>query len=112
MKRLIVFLCLFAAPAWAETSFKPEEAAAHAGGIVTIEGVASVYTAQSGMVFLDMGGSGKSSTFSGVIFARDAGKFADIRAWNGKVLDITGTVQMYQGKPEIILTSPGQVAVK
>jgi DNA/RNA endonuclease YhcR with UshA esterase domain len=47
-----------------------------------------------------------------VIFARDAGKFPDAAAWNGKTVDVTGTIQIYQGKPEIIVNSPSQVTVR
>ena len=112
MKRLIALFCLFATAALAQSAFKPEEAAAHAGGSATIEGIVTVHSTAGGMIFLDMSGSGKSSPFSGVIFARDAGKFPDAKAWNGKVLDIIGVIQIYQGKPEIIINSPSQVAVK
>lgn len=112
MKRLILLFCLLASSAVAQTGIKPQEAAAHAGATATVEGVANVYTAQSGMIFVDLGGSGKDSPFSAVIFARDAGRFPDAKSWNGKTVAVSGTVQIYQGKPEIILTAPEQVVVK
>jgi DNA/RNA endonuclease YhcR with UshA esterase domain len=30
----------------------------------------------------------------------------------GKTVDITGTIQVYQGKPEVIVTSRAQIRVK
>jgi hypothetical protein len=47
MRRLAVLFCLLATSAFAQSAFKPEEAAAHAGGTVTIEGIANVTTAKA-----------------------------------------------------------------
>jgi DNA/RNA endonuclease YhcR with UshA esterase domain len=40
-----------------------------------------------------------------VIFAGDSAKFPDIKALDGKVVDVTGAVSVFRGKPEIVLKS-------
>src|SRR4051812_20133391 len=100
---------LFTAPAYA-APIAPSAAIASVGKIVTVEGVASIYTpGRNTMTFVDLGGSGRSAPFSGVIFAADFSTFPNVAALNGKTVDISGTIQLYQGKPEIILTSPEQL---
>jgi DNA/RNA endonuclease YhcR with UshA esterase domain len=100
------------APAFAAT-IAPAEAKAHVGETATVEGtVDEVYTARSGVTFLDMGGRYPNETFTGVIFAGDAGKFPNVHALQGKTVDITGPVRLYRGRPEIILNDAGQLKAK
>ena len=44
-----------------------------------------------------------------VIFSSDANAFPNIDSFECKTVDITGTVQMYPYRPEIILTSPSSI---
>jgi len=37
-----------------------------------------------------------------VIFPDDAGKFPDAGSLSGKMVEVTGSVRLYHGKPEII----------
>ncbi len=107
-------LAAVAAPASAQTQIiAPADAKAHVGQTVTIEGpVGNVSTARSGMTFVDIGGRYPDNVFAAVIFADDSGKFPDIKALDGKVVDVTGAVSLYRGKPEIILKSADQVKAK
>jgi exonuclease VII large subunit len=101
-----------AAPALAQT-IAPADAKAHVGQTVTIEGpVGNVYTARSGMTFIDIGGRYPDNVFAAVIFADDTAKFPNVKALDGKVVDVTGAVSLYRGKPEIILKSADQVKAK
>jgi len=111
---LAMALGLVAAPALAQTqTIAPAEAGAHVGQTVTVEGpVGNVYTARSGMVFIDVGGRYPDNAFAAVIFASDAGKFPDVSALGGKTIDITGAISLYRGKPEIVLKSADQVKAK
>ncbi len=68
------------------------------------------YTAASGTVFLDFCASYKDCPFSGVIFADDAKKFGDLSRYAGSAVTVTGKITSYQGKAEIVLTEPGQLA--
>ena len=109
---LTVGLALAASSAAAET-IAPGEAKAHAGQIATVEGLVSdVYTARSGTTFLDIGGRYPNNAFAAVIFTDDAGKFSDAAELKGKIVDVTGPIRLYRGRPEIVLTDPAQIKAK
>jgi exonuclease VII large subunit len=104
-----------AAPALAlaQPVIAPDDAKTHVGQTVTIEGpVGNVYTARSGMIFIDIGGRYPDNAFAAVIFSDDSGKFPDVRSLNGKVVDVTGAVSLYRGKPEIILKTADQMKAR
>ena len=111
---LTLGLFVLAAPALAQTqTIAPADAKARVGQTVTIEGpVGNVYTARAGMTFIDIGGRYPDNDFAAVIFGDDTGKFPDIKALDGKIVDVTGAVSLYRGKPEIILKSADQVKAK
>jgi DNA/RNA endonuclease YhcR with UshA esterase domain len=101
----------FAAPPAQAQTIAPSETKAHVGQPVTVEAaITDVHVAaKSGATFIDMGGEFPDNNFVAVIFADDAAKFPNASALEGKTVTITGTVQMYQGKPEIILKSASQL---
>ena len=91
-----------------------DKADAYIGQTVTVEGVVSgVYTARSGSAtFIDMGGPYPINSFAGVVFAGDAALVGDVSSLDGKTVDLTGTIENYRGKPEIILRTASQIAVR
>ena len=105
-----VVLLVSAAPAFA-ASYAAAQAAAHIGETATIEGPVSGthVDARSGAGFIDMGGRYPNQTFTGFIPRGALGRFGDLSRYEGKSLGITGTVRDYRGRPEIILSDPGQV---
>jgi DNA/RNA endonuclease YhcR with UshA esterase domain len=50
-------------------------------------------------------------TFTAVVFARNYNVFTNLDALTGKTVEISGKVQEYRGKPEVILNSRGQMRV-
>jgi DNA/RNA endonuclease YhcR with UshA esterase domain len=106
-------LCIATSPALAET-ITPSEASQHVGQSVTVEGIVSeVHHAASGKVtFVDMGGRYPDNQFAGVIFSDDASKFPNVDSLEGKTIDVTGTITLYRGRPEIILNDAGQIKSK
>jgi DNA/RNA endonuclease YhcR with UshA esterase domain len=105
-------LAITATAALAET-ITPEEAPSHVGQSVTVEGaVSNVHTVASGVTFLDMGGRYPNNAFTAVILKADAAKFPNMDALNGKTVDITGTVRLYKGAPEILLNDAAQLKAK
>jgi DNA/RNA endonuclease YhcR with UshA esterase domain len=103
---------LIALPAQAQT-IGPSETKAYVGKPVTVQAaITDVHTARSGATFIDMGGEFPDNEFVAVIFADDAAKFPNASSLEGKTVTITGTVQMYQGKPEIVLKSASQLKTK
>src|ERR1700726_214484 len=77
------------------------EAAQYVGKIVRGL-VVAVYTSKKGNTFLNFGGKFPKQTFTGYI---PAGSELARDRWTvtlqGNVIGITGTVELYQGKPEI-----------
>ena len=47
-----------------------------------------------------------------MIFPEDAGKFPDVGSLSGKVVEVTGSVRLYKGKPEIILRRADQIKAR
>ena len=115
--RVLVFalgLALAAASAHAETIIAAADAAKHVGETVTVEGsVSAVHTdSRSGVTFIDVGGHFPDQAFTGVIFKGDASKFPNVESLTGKVVDMTGPVHAFKGKPETILNDPAQIKTK
>jgi len=109
-------LVLWAVGARAAT-FAPEEAAKHVGETVTICGlVASAKfagQARGGPTFLDFGKPYPNAIFTALILGSDRAKFGTPeKAVQGKQVCVTGQIQLYQGKPQIILNDPKQLTDK
>ncbi len=86
-------------------------ASAHVGEYASVRGtLVEAYTSKTGTVFLDFCKSYKSCAFSGVIFADDVKKFGDLSRYAGTSITLTGKISSYQGKAEIILSSPSQIS--
>ncbi|MEK7135854.1 MAG: phospholipase D-like domain-containing protein [Patescibacteria group bacterium] len=83
----------------------------HVGQVASVRGtLVEAYTSASGTVFLNFCENYKTCSFSGVIFADDAKKFGDLSRYTGTVVTLTGKIVSYQGKAEIILSSPTQIS--
>jgi DNA/RNA endonuclease YhcR with UshA esterase domain len=110
---LALLLTFAAAPALAET-ITAAEAKNHIDKDATIEGVISeVHHAASGRaIFIEIGGRYPSNPFSAVIFKDNFSKFPNVDSLAGKTVDITGKIQDYRGRAEIILNDPAQLSVK
>jgi DNA/RNA endonuclease YhcR with UshA esterase domain len=98
-------VCSMAAPV------SPAEAVQRiGGGVMTVEGIASISTPSTGTVtFVEVGVPGNSAIVQGVILDGDRGKFPDLISYNGKKVQITGSTQTFKGTMRIVLTSPDQL---
>jgi hypothetical protein len=114
MKAAAIFLCFMLVPAVALAgTISATEAGSHVGQTMTVESVVSgVHVARSGATFIDMGGSYPNQAFTGVIFSENSAAVGDVSGLTGKTIDLTGTIQMYRGKPEIILRSADQIRAR
>lgn len=91
----------------------PGQAQAHVGQIVTVQGtVGGIFTARSGARFLDIGGAFPDNALAAVIFKDDAAKFPSVDSLRGKTVAVTGSIRLYRGKPEIVLSDPAQLVAK
>ena len=83
----------------------------HVGEMASVSGtLVEAYTSSSGTVFLDFCASYKNCPFSGVIFADDVAAFGDLSRYAGKKVTLTGLISSYQGRAEIKLSDPSQLA--
>jgi hypothetical protein len=95
-------------------SLTPEDAKQHVGEDATVCGVvvAAKYAAQtkSGPTFLDFGKPYPNTTFTALILGSDRAKFGTPeKDLQGKQICVTGKIQLYEGRPEILLTDPKQL---
>jgi DNA/RNA endonuclease YhcR with UshA esterase domain len=80
------------------------------GGVMTVEGIASISTPSTGTVtFVEVGDPANSAIVQGVILEGDRGKFPDLASYNGKKVQITGSTHTFKGTMRINLISPDQL---
>jgi DNA/RNA endonuclease YhcR with UshA esterase domain len=97
-------------------------AASHAGKFVgqkaTVCGTVASSKYASGSkrqpTFLNLGQSYPHQIFTAVIWGSDRDKFSGPpeNIYRDKEICVTGLVELYRGKPEIIVRNPAQIAVK
>ena len=87
------------------------EAVHYVGKNVEVRGlVVSVTTSPLGIAFINFGREYPDQTFAGFIAAGSKmGADQRIAMLQGKIIGITGVVELYQGKPEIEVTSTDQI---
>src|SRR5215831_10368862 len=106
-----LLLCLIATRAQELPVIKDSEAIQYVGKSVEVRGfVVSVTTSPLGTTLINFGRDYPNQTFAGFISA--GSKIATdqrIATLQGKTIGITGTIELYQGKPEIEVTSIAQI---
>ena len=95
----------------------PDEAAKHAGETATVCGIVAgaKYAAQirGGLTFIDFGKPYPDAPFTALILATDRAKFGSPeKGLQGKQVCVTGRIEMFRGKPEIVLSDPKQFVEK
>lgn len=107
-----VGLGLFLAVSAQAETITPKEAAYYVGDSTTVAGVVSqVSTSRGGTIFINFGGRYPNHKFYAVLFRSNAGAFSGVRSLEGRTVAITGTIELYKGKPQIILRSPSQIDI-
>ena len=108
---LALLLCLIATRADDPLVIKDSEAVHYVGKNVEVRGlVVSVTTSPLGTTFINFGREYPNQTFAGFIAA--GSKIATdqwIAGLQGKIIGITGKIELHQGKPEIKVTSIDQI---
>jgi len=108
---LSLLLCLIATRADQLPVIQDSEAIHYIGKNVEVRGlVVSVTTSPFGTAFINFGRDYPNQTFAGFI-AADSKIATDpqIATLQGKMIGIRGTIELYQGKPEIEVTSIAQI---
>jgi len=84
----------------------------HVGEYACVTGkIDHIYTSQKGVTFLNFCPDYKICPFGAVIFGSDASKFSNPKQYEQKIVEITGLIQSYQSRPEIILADPCQIKI-
>jgi hypothetical protein len=110
---LALTLALLTAVPAAAGSIPASEAAQHVGETATVVGVLSGYH-YSGVkrpTFWNIDGAYPNNLFTVVIPASHVREFPNAKPLIGRTLAITGTIELYNGKPQIVLTDINQVQV-
>jgi RecJ-like exonuclease len=106
-----LLLCFIATRADELPVIKDSEAAQYVGKTVEVRGfVVSITTSPLGTTFINFGREYPNQTFAGFIAA--GSKMATdqrIATLQGKIIGITGTIELHQGKPEIEVKSMDQI---
>ncbi len=80
------------------------------GGVMAVEGIASISTPRTGTVtFVEVSVPGNSAIVQGVLLDGYRGKFPDLAGYNGKKVQITGSTYTFKGTMRINLSSPDQL---
>ena len=108
---LVLLLCLIATRADDPLVIKDSEAARYVGKKVEVRGlVVSVITSPLGTTFINFGREYPNQVFAGFIpmgSKRGTGRWAS--TLQGKIISITGIIELHQGKPETKVTSTDQI---
>ena len=65
---------------------------------------------RSGTMFINFCDDYKKCAFSVVVFPKDLEKVGDVRALEGKTIEIHGKIKEYRGQAEMVLDDPAQLS--
>jgi len=86
------------------------EASQHVGQTACVTGkVLRVKVGPRGVHFLDFCPDQMSCPFSVVVFPHDLKDVGDVRRLADRMIEIKGSIKLYDGRPEIILRKVGQI---
>src|SRR6184192_49076 len=99
--------------AQSQPTYTPAEAAKHVGETATVTGrVDGFHQSGKGNIFLNMGGAYPNQAFTAFIPSGSAAQFANAQQYEGKTVSVSGKIQLYKGKPEIIVNSASQISAQ
>lgn len=122
MRAFVIIAGLFAAPfayhalsapkepALSHGAIHPQDAAAHVGETVKVEGIVWVHE-KAQATFLDLGGDYPNQALAIVIWPADRGQFGNLAALDGKPIAVWGEVQRYEDGVEIVAHDQDQIRV-
>ncbi len=93
--------------------YSAEESIYHIGEFATVRGkVYAVSESNKGNIFLNLEGNDPNQKFQGMIFVSYKANFPNILSYEGKIVEITGLIELDGDKPLIILKSQNQIKIK
>lgn len=93
-------------------TISPSEVQNYVGQNVIVKGyVAQVSKSKGGNVFLNFEKKYPNQIFTAVVFKKNANKFSNIEKYQDKTVEVSGFIQVYKGKPQIVLEEPSQIKI-
>ena len=89
----------------------PAEAKDHYQETVVVTGQVAQVTIREKLVYLNLDKKYPNTLLTGVIFAKATNQFGDLNKLEGKRVEITGTIDEYRDKLQIVLSSTNQLKV-
>lgn len=92
------------------TCLSPEQAAGRIGATTCVSArVTQISQGPDGVQYIDFCADHSRCAFSGVVFANDLRDVGDIRTLPGKMVEVHGQIQEYEGHSEIIVRNARQL---
>jgi len=105
----LMILCALTLCSCSKKTISPAEAKSHIGEDTTVCGtVYQVQLSKSGTVFLNIGSDHPNQPFTAVCFNGTI-PYETLKKFESLPVCVTGTIRDYKGKPEITITSLGQI---
>ncbi|MDR3458756.1 MAG: hypothetical protein P4N60_15000 [Verrucomicrobiae bacterium] len=115
---LVVMTAITAAVARADGTNTPApirigtaEADKHIDESVVVTGKVAQVSIRPAIVFLNMDQPFPDSPFTAVIMTKNTNGFGDLKALEGKAIEVAGKIKSFHDKPEIVLDSTNQLTV-
>jgi hypothetical protein len=113
VKHLLLPIVLLATAYCQAAPILPEEAKNYVGEDASVRGlVEQVSFSQKGHAFLNFGGRYPKHVFTGFIRAQDVtavGGQKFLESLAGNPVTLLGRIELYKGRPEIVISSPSQI---
>ena len=90
----------------------PQEAKAHVGKLVSIRGLVEEVAFHKGNAFLNFSERYPRQEFTGFVRAQDVERIGGrefLRSLAGNPVTITGRIELFKGRPEIVITKSEQI---
>jgi len=109
--RVALIIFLFAAPSARAADCLPiHQAAQHIGEVKCVTGkVVRISVGTKGVHFLNFCEDQMACPFTVVVFSHDLPDVGDVRQLAGRTIQIRGSLKIYDGRPEIILSRISQI---
>jgi DNA/RNA endonuclease YhcR with UshA esterase domain len=87
------------------------DATNHYSETMIVTGMVAQVSIREKLVYINLDKKFPESPFTCVIFARATNDFGDIKAIEGKPVEVSGKIEAYRNKPQIVLSSTNQLKV-
>lgn len=116
MRFIIILFFLVSPRFFAQEIISTDEVKDYIGQEVTVEGtidqVVSLNDVRGQPTYFNMGGQFPNHKFTLLLWESDKHKFTkDGNYYEGKVIKVIGLIETYRGKPQMVISDPGQIEV-